>query len=57
MLKVGFESFLDFSFGLFGLETKSHFPFRKQVLGPVELVLDGITLDLLHESAIHATAA
>ena len=57
MLKVGFESFLYFSFGLIGLEAKSHFPFRKQVLGPDELVLGGITLDLLHESAIHATAA
>ena len=57
MLKVGFDSFLDFSFGLIGLDAKSHFPFRKQVLGPLELVLDDITLDLLHESAIDATAA
>ena len=57
MLNVGFEVFLDFSLGRTCLNAKRRFPFRKQFLGPLELVFHGIAFELLLKRLRQAAAA
>ena len=47
VLNVGVEVFSDFSLGRIGLKAKHHFPFRKLLLGPLELVFQNSAVDLL----------
>ena len=57
VLNVGFEVFLDFSLGRIGLKAKHHFPFRKHLLGPLELVFQDSAVDLLLKRLRQASAA